>query len=164
MIRVARHAAQLIAFGLALAITLTGSEALADNGKAELTVYEIRASNDKGDSDPELSKGRLANKLRKGPFRSWTKFEKLAKHEKTVAQLKAQMVGLKPGGKLSVLYRSRIQSKGKKDRLRLSITLDKKNGKRHLDTTIELDAGDFFLVGGQNLPDGATYILAISLK
>jgi hypothetical protein len=147
-----------------LAIVLAAPVAHADGDKADMTVYEIRASNDAGKSDPELATGVLAKKLKKGPFRAWSKFEKLAKHKRSVQQLKADVTKLEPGGKLTVLYRQRMQSKGKKDRLRLSVTLDKKDGKRSLDTTVELDAGDYFLVGGQSLGKDATYILAITVK
>lgn len=155
----------LVATAIALLMVITAApSAQADGAKADLTVYEIRASNDEGVSDPDLAKGALAKKLKKGPFRAWSKFEKLAKHKMAVQQLKAQVVPLHPGGKLTLLYRARSQNKGKKDRLRLSVTLDKKDGKRHLDTTVELDAGDYFLVGGQSLGKDATYILAISVK
>ncbi len=163
MIRGAKYALW-IALGVALSITLHSAPALADDAGVKLTIYEIRASNDKGSSDPELSKGPLAKKLQKGPFRSWSKFEKLAKHDEKAKRLEAKVVELQPGGKLSVLYRDRMKSQGKKDRLRLSVAIDKKDGKRRLDTTVELDAGDFFLVGGSSLPGGATYILAISVR
>ncbi|HUH05502.1 MAG TPA: hypothetical protein VML75_26080 [Kofleriaceae bacterium] len=168
---VAKHAVTLTLFGMAALVMSTSSDALAQAGgkarkaeSAELTVYEIRASNDKGDSDAELETGALAKKLKKGPFRSWSRFQVMGKHQLQAQQLKARELALKPGGQLSVLYRARMRNDGKKDRLRMSVTMDKPDGKRHLDTTVEVDAGDYFLVGGRSLDDGATYILAISLK
>lgn len=164
---VAKHAVTLTVLGIAAAVLMTSSDVLAQEKAvkpAALTVYEIRASNEEGASDPELAKGTLAKKLQKGPFRSWSRFQLMGKHTQKAQQLKAETVKLKPGGMLSVLYRARMKSDGKKDRLRMSVTMDKPDGKRHLDTTVEVDAGDYFLVGGWSLKDGATYILAISLE
>lgn len=172
MKRVAKHAVTLTLLGVAALVMSMSSNALAQRAPAQakkvesakLTVYEIRASNEKGESDPELKTGALAKKLQKGPFRSWSRFQVLGKHQLEAQQLKSKELALKPGGQLSVLYRARMRSDGKKDRLRMSVTMDKPDGKRHLDTTVEVDAGDYFLVGGRTLEDGATYILAISLK
>jgi len=145
-------------------VAARGGDAVAQpSGTADLTVYEIRASNEAGASDPEVTQGELGKKLKKGPFRAWSRFQKLAKHTNQIVQLKALAVDVATG-KLSVLYRGRQQTKGKKDRLRMSLTMDDRQGKRTLDTTIELDTGDYFLVGGQPLGDGATFILAISVR
>jgi hypothetical protein len=166
---VAKHAVALTILGVASAVMLTSSDVIAQPKKAataaaKLTVIEIRASNDEGATDAELQTGALAKKLKKGPFRSWSRFQVMAKHSQKAQQLKAELVKLKPGGQLSVLYRARMSNDGKKDRLRMSVTMDKPDGKRHLDTTVEVDVADYFLVGGWALKDGATYILAISLE
>jgi hypothetical protein len=172
---VGKRAAVLMIVGVACAVMSMSSDALAQAktpkapsakaaATAKLTVIEIRASNEEGASDAELTSGALASKLKKGPFRSWTRFQVMAKHAAKAQQLKAELVKLKPGGQLSLLYRARMKNDGKKDRLRMSVTMDKPDGKRHLDTTVEVDAADYFLVGGWSLKDGATYILAISLE
>ncbi len=164
MTRVARWVARAVAVVCAGTVLFAGSDAFAGSDDARCSVYEVKASNgDKPHMDKALKP--LAKKLGRGPFRAWNVFNKLAiARNVAVARMTAKRFPLKPGGQLSVLYRSLSQSKGKKDRLRLSLTMDNKRGKRALDTTIELDSKDFFLVGGQALPDKATYILAISCE
>jgi hypothetical protein len=164
----------MIARALLTLAALTGAAATAAaqpaappakaSATAELSVYQIRADNENKPSDPELTSGQLGKKLAKGPFKSWKRFTLISpKQTQVIQQLKAVESTLATG-KLSVLYRSRMQSQGKKDRLRLSLTMDDQKGKRTLDTTIELDAADFFLVGGQPLGNDATFILAISVR
>ncbi len=165
---IARRTAWLATAAVAACVlAIGGAEAKAQPAaaRAELTVFQIRAHNDKTKpSDPELTQGQLGKKLGKGPFKAWSRFNMLApKQIKQLQQLKAMTAQLTTGT-LSVLYRSRSQAQGKKDRLRLSLTMDDKQGKRALDTTIELDAGDYFLVGGQTLGDGGTFILAITIR
>jgi hypothetical protein len=164
--------ARLAMASIATLFALGGSQAFAQpaappakaSATAELTVYQIRASNEDKPSDAELTQGQLGKKLSKGPFKSWKRFTLISpKQSQTVQQLKAVEAALATG-KLGVLYRSRSQAQGKKDRLRLSITMDDQKGKRTLDTTIELDSTDFFLVGGQPLGNDATFILAISVR
>jgi hypothetical protein len=164
--------ARLAMASIATLFALGGSQAFAQpaappakaNATAELTVYQIRATNEDKPSDAELTQGQLGKKLSKGPFKSWKRFTLISpKQIQTVQQLKSVEAALATG-KLGVLYRSRMQSQGKKDRLRLSLTMDDQKGKRTLDTTIELDSADFFLVGGQPLGNDATFILAISVR
>lgn len=145
----------LVALGIAIA---PGEAHAADDATCQ--VYEIKASNGAGGVDPAL-RG-LAKKLGKPPFSSWKTFELLKKHDRGIEQMKAFEVGLVPGGKLSLLYRDRSDPEGKKPRLRLSFTLDDKAGKRKLDGTIKLDSGDYYLIGGDELEGGGTYILAVS--
>jgi hypothetical protein len=123
-------------------------------------VYEIKASNDDTGVDAALKP--LAKKLKKPPFSSWKSFKLLKKHDKDIAKMKALSLGLVPGGKLSLLYRDKTAQEGKKVRLRLTFTLDDKAGKRKVDGTINLDSGDYYLIGGDSLKGGGTYILAIS--
>ena len=70
------------------------------------------------------------------------------------------------GSKLSLLYRDQNAAQGKKVRLRVTFTLDDKNDKRKLNSTLNLDSGDFSLIGNESdkLADGATYIVAVSCR
>ena len=72
----------------------------------------------------------------------------------------AKTVSLAKGGKLSMLYRDRVDTKGKKTRLRLSFTIDDSEGSRQSDVTIKLDSGTYYMSGGRPLKNGGTYILA----
>jgi hypothetical protein len=127
---------------------------------AECKILEVQASNTGGGVDPALKP--LARKLSKPPFSAWDTFKLIAEHDKTVTRMKALDLALSPGGKLSLLYRDRIEEKKKKVRLRFTFTLEDKNGKRRADGTINADSGDYFMIGGTPVDDGSAHILAIS--
>ena len=130
--------------------------------QVECAIYEMAASDGKPDVDPALRP--LQKKLRKPPFSSWKTFKLLKKHEKQAVRMKALTLPLTTGSKLSLLYRDQSASQGKKVRLRLTFTLDDKNDKRKLNGTLNLDSGDFSLIGNEadKLADGGTYIVADS--
>jgi len=132
--------------------------------QVDCTIYEMAASSDKPAVDPALRP--LQKKLKKPPFSSWTSFKLLKKHDEQAVKMKALVLPLYTGSKLSLLYRDTSSSQGKKVRLRVTYTLDDKNGKRKLNSTLNLDSGDFSLIGGDwdKLPDGATYIVAVSCR
>ena len=152
---------------LAIALALAGTVVLAGHGRAwaeppaDCTVFEIKASNPaKGGIDPALKP--LEKKLQKGAFKAWKRFDMLAKHQSKVTRMKAEEVALVPG-KLSVLLRGVVREEGRKARLRLSITVDDKAGKRLINTGTEQDSADYFLiVDGRLVIPGGDYILALS--
>ena len=132
--------------------------------QVDCTIYEMAASTGKPDVDPALRP--LQKKLKKPPFSSWTSFKLLKKHDQQAVKMKALVLPLVTGSKLALLYRDQVADPGKKLRLRVTYTLDDKNGKRKLNSTLNLDSGDFSLIGGDwdKLPDGATYIVAVSCR
>lgn len=132
--------------------------------QVDCSIYEIAASDGKPEVDPALRP--LQKKLKKPPFSSWKTFKLLKKHDKQAIRMKALTLPLVTGSKLSLLYRDQSANQGKKIRLRLTFTLDDKNDKRKLNGTLNLDSGDFSLIGGDwdKLPDGGTYIVAVSCR
>lgn len=143
---------------LALAVLAAGPRAEAQE-RAKCTVYEVKASNGKPGIDPKLKV--IAKKLKKPPFSSWTTFELLKAHKKTAARMKPLEIKLVPGWKLGLIFRSSSPSKRKKTRLSLKITIDDKNGKRKVDTSMNVDAGQYNLIwGGEILGEGSYYFLA----
>lgn len=152
----------LCAFLLLLVGTAKVAAAQGDKNeeKAECVIFEVRASNDAGGVDPALAP--LQKKLQKPPFSAWKTFKVVKKHTKTAVLMTALEVKLATGGKLSLLYRDRSDTKGKKTRLRFGFTLDDANGKRKADMTIKADSGDYTLVGRDANKDGSSHILAIS--
>lgn len=127
---------------------------------ADCRIFEIKATNEEGGVDPALRA--LARKLKKPPFSSWKTFKLLKKHEKQVEKMKALNLGLVTGSKLALLFRGVSGGQPSKSRLRLTFTLDDKSGKRKLDGTINLDSGDYSLIGGDSIEGGGTYIVAVS--
>lgn len=126
---------------------------------AKCTIFEVKASNDKPAIDPKLKV--LEKKLKKPPFAAWKTFELLKSHQKTAVQMKPLSIKLVPGWKLGLIYRSSSESKRKKPRLHLKITIDDKNGKRKVDTSMNVDAGQYNLIwGGEILGAGSYYFLA----
>ncbi len=132
--------------------------------QVDCTIFEIAASDGKPEVDPALRP--LQKKLKKPPFSSWKTFKLLKKHDKTAVRMKALNLPLTTGSKLSLLYRDQSANQGKKVRLRLTFTLDDKNDKRKVEGTLNLDSGDYSLIGGDwdKLADGATYIVAVSCR
>jgi len=157
MMRTLRFRISLAALAGVVFLCLPG-DASADD--AECSVLEIKAQTGDGGVDKELKP--LERKLKKPPFSSWKTFKLLKKHAHKVAQMKALNLKLVPGSSMSILYRDKSTAEGKKPRLRMSFTLDDKDGKRKVDATIKVDSGDYYLIGGDPLDDGGTYILAIS--
>ena len=161
-----------IALGAALVLCGAAGAALAQNkpaapkpaagDEADCIIYEIEASNAAPSVDKALTP--LAKKLKKVPFSSWKTFKLLKKHDKRVKKMTALRQNLVTGSKLTLLYRDKSTGTSNKTRLRLKFTLDDKNDKRKLDSTINVDSGDHSLIGGDDLKGGATYILGVSCK
>lgn len=162
MKRVMSQAAHgIAALGVFALVTLFAHvDARAESSSVDCAIFEIKASSDGVGIDKELKP--LEKKLSRGPFKAWKRFQKLAIHQKKLVRMRAAETKLVPG-KLSVLYKGTIQAKGRKDRVRLSLTIDDKNGKRVIDTGTEQDSGDYFLIvdGRLRIP-GGDYILALS--
>ena len=132
--------------------------------QVDCAIYEMAASDGKPDVDPALRP--LQKKLKRPPFSSWKTFKLLKKHDQQAVRMKALNLKLATGSKLSLLYRDQSAAQGKKVRLRVTFTLDDKNDKRKLNSTLNLDSGDFSLIGNESdkLADGATYIVAVSCR
>lgn len=146
---------------VALAVLAVGrapAHAQEEAGAATCTFIEIKATNEAGGIDSSLSQ--LAAKLKKPPFSAWKTFTQVARSERTLARMKSAEVPLKLGGKLEALFRQLSQAKGKKDRVSLALTLDDKQGKRALDTTVHVDEGDYVVIG-YSLADGNGHLLAL---
>ncbi|HUS67410.1 MAG TPA: hypothetical protein VMZ28_22895 [Kofleriaceae bacterium] len=138
-------------------------KAAINGNEADCIIYEIEASTAAPSVDKALTP--LAKKLKKAPFSSWKTFKLLKKHEKRVTRMTALRQNLVTGSKLTLLYRDKSTATAtNKTRLRLKFTLDDKNDKRKLDSTINVDSGDHSLIGGDELKGGATYILGVSCK
>ena len=163
-----RRTASSLALACTLGVLLAGGVAIAETpaaaavSTAACQIFEIKASNEGEGVDPALKA--LSHKLKKPPFSSWKSFKLLKRHDKTVEKMKALNLDLVTGSKLALLFRGASAAQPNKTRLRLTFTLDDKNGKRKLDGTINLDSGDYSLIGGDSIEGGGTYIVAVSCK
>lgn len=145
-------------FAGAVIVLATTGAAYADDAKC--TVFEVKASSAEGGTDDQLKP--IADKLKKPPFSAWKSFQVVKKHEATATLMKEVPVKLVTGGKLALLYKDRSDTKGRKPRLRVGVTLDDASGKRKADITLKVDSGDYTLVGRDADKDGTSHILAIS--
>jgi len=164
MIRFRRHAFALAMVALCFMVGARAGEAqnAPPPGAADCQIFEIKASNEEGGVDPALRP--LASKLKKPPFSSWKTFALLKKHDKSVERMKTLSIGLVTGGKLTLLFRGASGGQPNKSRLRLTFTLDDKSGKRKVDGTINVDSGDYSLIGGDSVEESGTYFMAVSCK
>ncbi len=157
----ARARRAVSAFVLAALLAGGASLAYAEGDAVSCEVLEVKASHGDTDRlDPRLRA--IEGKLKKPPFSDWNVFESLGAHEFSAQRRHPVEISLAPGGELGLLFQDVMRSDGKKPRLRLSLTLDDAEGKRLMDATIQLDSGDWYLVGGQSMDDGAVYVLAAS--
>lgn len=148
----------IIALACAFATTASVEAARAD---VTCAIWEIEASSAAAPAvDAELKP--LERKLKKPPFASWNVFKRVGAHS---LRLAPQQVGEATlvHGKAGILFRDLSSRAGKKPRVALGITLDDAAGKRIIDTKINVDAGDFFLVG-QSLSASKSQLVAFSCK
>ncbi len=151
-----------IVLAAAVAAFLGAGAAHADDA-VRCQIFEIKAqSGDEERIDPRLRP--IEDKLRQPPFRAWNVFEALERHRVSAERRRPVKLSLVPGGEMTLLYRDTTRAEGRKPRLRLSLTLDDADGKRLMDATIQLDSGDWYLVGGESLDEDATYILATGCR
>lgn len=150
--------------GAAAATQATPVQQASAPQQVDCAVYEMAASAGQPAVDPALKP--LQKKLKKPPFSSWKTFKLLRKHDKQAVKSKVLTLPLHTGSKLSLLYRDQSAAQGKKMRLRVTFTLDDKNDKRKLNSTLNMDSGDLLLIGNESdkMPDGATYIVAVSCR
>lgn len=149
---------------LALAVLMGAHSSAWAQGASEASCsfIEIKATNEAGGIDPKLAK--LEGKLKKPPFSAWKTFSLLAQHSRRLSKMKVESIALELGGKLSAQLREHSKAAGKKDRVSLSLRLDDKQGKRALDSTVNVDAGDYVVIG-YPLPDGSSgHLLAMTCK
>lgn len=104
----------------------------------------------------------IEKKLKKPPFSSWNTFSQLTRVARPLVQLKSESVKLSTGS-VSVLLREVTGLGGKRPRLALSVTMDDTDGKRVMDTKVNVDAGEFFLIG-RSLANNAGHVLALSCR
>jgi hypothetical protein len=125
------------------------------------TVLEIEAStSDAPSMDPTLKP--LEKKLRKPPFSSWNTFKRLGVHSAALEPMKESIVKL-AHGKAGLLLREVTRRGDKKARVALGIVLDDEEGKRVLDTKVQVDAGDYLVVG-RSLKGGKGQLVALTCK
>lgn len=124
-------------------------------------IWEIEASSAATPAvDPTLKP--LERKLKKPPFSSWNVFKRLGAHTLSLAPQQVGAVTL-VHGKAGLLFREVTTRDGKKPRLALGITLDDGSGKRVVDTKLNVDAGDFVVVG-RSLPADKGQLVALTCK
>lgn len=127
----------------------------------DCTVLEIEASKaDAPSTDPDLKP--LERKLKKPPLSSWNSFKRLGSSQVKLAPQQVGSVSL-VHGKAGVLLREVNERAGKKPRVSLGITLDDTGGKRFIDTKVNVDAGDYFVVA-RPLPADKGHLVALTCK
>ena len=129
--------------------------------KADCEFVEISATTSSTPKiDSELAS--MEKKLKKPPFSSWNTFKQLTRVARPLVHLKSEAVKLSTGS-VSVLLREVTGVGGKRPRLALSVTMDDTDGKRVMDTRVNVDAGEFFLIG-RSLANNAGHVLALSCR
>ncbi|HVV83174.1 MAG TPA: hypothetical protein VHE35_08840 [Kofleriaceae bacterium] len=144
------------------AIVLGASVAAAPAAHADTvtcSIIEIEASTaDAPSIDAGLKP--LEKKLKKPPFSSWNSFKQLGSQSLSLETLKPSEASL-VHGKATLILREMTAGAGKKTRLSLGISLDDDGGKRVLDSKVNVDANDYFVVG-RSLPANKGHLVALT--
>ncbi len=124
---------------------------------ADCDFLEISArSGDKPAIDGELKP--LEKKLKKPPFSAWNQFKLLGHAQKPLAKKKPEPIGLKTGSATATLIETVDKSK-----VRLTVTIDDAKGKRVVNNTTAVEAGDY-VIYGYPLPGNEGHLLSVTCK
>jgi hypothetical protein len=156
----ARAVATAGAFAFAMLIGI--GSASAETTSATCDFLEIKATSTDSPSMDKSLPAQVQKKLKRGPFKAHNNFQLWGKQSIKLAKRKAQRLKLK-AGELEAMFRSHSKPEGKKDRVNLSLDIDDKNGSRVLETKVNVDAGDFILVG-RTISDDVDHIIAVTCK
>lgn len=102
----------------------------------------------------------LERKLRKPPFSSWNAFKQLGSQALSLETMKPGTASL-VHGRATLILRDVQPPGAKKSRLSLGISLDDDSGKRVLDSKVNVDAGDYLVVG-RSLPANKGHLVALT--
>ena len=151
----------VIVGAVALGLSFSGAPEARADGAVSCAVLEIEASTS---AAPAIDGGlkALERKLRKPPFSSWNTFKQLGSSSLSLEAMKPGSLGL-VHGHATLLLRDSAAAGGKKARLSLGIALDDQDGKRVLDSKVNVDAGDYIVVG-RSLPANKGHLVAVSCK
>lgn len=151
----------ICAFLIGLVAFVAGIGDARANVPVNCKVIEIEAtSSDAPVVDGDLKS--LEKKLKKPPFSSWNTFKSLGGHQITLEPMKAGTLTL-VHGKAGLLLREVTARAPKKTRIALGVTLDDGDGKRVLDSKLQVDAGDYHFVA-RSMKGNKAQLIAISCK
>jgi hypothetical protein len=139
---------------LVAALAIAALPRVARAGDATCDYVEVKATAD-GSIDPSLSA--LKSKLQQPPFSSYKGHAPLGRGSFDLTKNKPHPLPLKVGGG-SVLLRDRDPKL-----LALTLTIDGSDGKRHVDTKVQLAAGDWVVVTDTSSAKEA-HILGLTCK
>lgn len=149
--------------GLVAGVVMLGATAVAmpaaHADTVNCSIIEIEASTaDAPSMDAGLKP--LERKLKKPPFSSWNSFKQLGSQALSLESMKPGTANL-VHGKATLILRDVQPPGAKKSRLSLGISLDDGGGKRVLDSKVNVDAGDYFVVG-RSLPANKGHLVALT--
>lgn len=146
----------------AIVVLLGAGSASAETTSATCDFLEIKATSTETASMDKSLPDKVQKELKKGPFKARNNFQLWGKQSVELAKRKAQRLKLKVG-ELEAMFRSHSKPEGKKDRVNLGLNIDDKSGARVLETKVNVDAGDFILVG-RSISDDVDHVIAVSCK
>jgi hypothetical protein len=152
--------------GMVAVVVVVAAGGLAGTARAQggatvsCDILEISAtSGDKPSIDADLKP--LEKKLKKKLFAAWNTFKLLSRTSKDLTQGKPETTTLTKG-KATVLFRE-TDTSGKKVRIALTLTTEDEKGKRLADTKVNIDSGDYIVIG-RTLANDDGHLLALTCK
>lgn len=148
--------------GAVLAALATPAAAQRQSASVEVACdfLEIGANKGKGgkpEIDPALAA--VEKKLKKAPFSTqWGEFKLLSRTAKTLAKRKTEAIALRQGAATATLVEVVDKSK-----VRLTVTIDSARGKKAVDNTSTIDAGDYVIYTIM-LPNEDGHLVAVTCR
>lgn len=151
-----RRSATVAGLAIAAAALIGAPRPARADVTADCDFLEISArSGDKPAIDGELKP--LEKKLKKPPFSTWNQFKLLAHSSKALAKKKPEPISLKTGSATATLVEIVDKSK-----VRLTVTIDDAKGKRVVNNTTAVEAGDYVIYGHPLGNEG--HLLSVTCK
>jgi hypothetical protein len=141
----------------ALAVLVVATGAAHAETQADCEFLEASASTAAAPSiDPAL--GGIAKKLKNPPFSAWNAFKLLSKTDKVLAKKKPETIALKQG-QVTATFVEQVD----KSQIRIQLAVDDASGKRTVNNTVKVEAGDWIILGDSQ-SNNAAHLIALTCK
>lgn len=100
----------------------------------------------------------IAKKLKNPPFSAWNKFDLLSKSDKSLTKNKPEAIALKQG-QITATFVEQVD----KSKVRLRLAVDDAKGKRTVNNTVTVEAGDWIILGDSQ-SNNAAHLIALTCK
>lgn len=141
----------------ALALLVAATSVAHADPQADCAFLEASASTAPAPAiDPSLKV--IEKKLKNPPFSAWNKFDLLSKSDRSLGKNKPEVLALKQG-QITATFVEQVD----KSKVRLKLAVDDAKGKRTVNNTVTVEAGDWIILGDSQ-SNNAAHLIALTCK